>query len=245
MARRPKRTYNQETGKWEVERLWDSRDAQGRYWKDGVEVDQKGFALGPGGMRKVTPKKVTPKKVTPVDDRDTDGDGVVSPEEREAAWAKNPKNPKSVNHPDYVAPGGTFQDIDPNKDTVEDASVSTPGTGVGGGDVPEVGDQSISADDPRNIIMGESSIDLMTGDPNDQASNEIAMGDEPLGTYTPGDPSDPQGVDEPGSILTRGKSGAKSIGGGYGKRRVADYSRKQMNLTSGRQRSLLTSNSPI
>ena len=42
MARRPKRTYNQATGKWEVEKLWDYRDDDGYYWKDGVQVDNSG-----------------------------------------------------------------------------------------------------------------------------------------------------------------------------------------------------------
>jgi len=98
MARRPKRTYNQETGEWEVEQFYDSRDDQGRYFKDGIEVDRY-------------------------------GDPWVPMTEEQAA-----------------------------------ANTSTPGTGVGGGPVPAVGDQSISEDDPRNIIMGESSIDLMTGE---------------------------------------------------------------------------------
>ena len=44
-----------------------------------------------------------------------------------------------------------------------------------------------------------------------------------------------------GSLMRGGKSDASSIGGGYGKRRVAQQSRKQMNLTSGRNRSILTS----
>ena len=42
MARRPKRTYNEATGQWEVEKVWDFRDDQGFYWKDGVQVDSKG-----------------------------------------------------------------------------------------------------------------------------------------------------------------------------------------------------------
>jgi len=98
MAKRPKRTYNQETGEWDVEQFYDSQDDQGRYWKDGIEVDRYGNPWGP----------LTPEQVA--------------------------------------------------------GNTSTPGTGVGGTEVPEVGDQSISADDPRNIIMGESSIDLMTGE---------------------------------------------------------------------------------
>ena len=41
-----------------------------------------------------------------------------------------------------------------------------------------------------------------------------------------------------------GKSGTlstSSLGGGYGKKRKAEQSRKQMNLTSGRTKSILTS----
>ena len=45
MARRPKRTYNQATGKWEVEKLWDHRDDDGFYWKDGVQVDSSGVPI--------------------------------------------------------------------------------------------------------------------------------------------------------------------------------------------------------
>lgn len=44
-----------------------------------------------------------------------------------------------------------------------------------------------------------------------------------------------------GSLTAGGKSSASSEGGGYGKKRVAQQSRKQMNLTQGRNRSLLTS----
>ena len=45
------------------------------------------------------------------------------------------------------------------------------------------------------------------------------------------------------SLLTSSKSGvsrSRSVGGGYGKQRVAEQSRKQMNHTFGRSRSLLT-----
>ena len=42
MAKRPKRTYNQATGQWETEKLWDHQDDQGFYWKDGVQVDSSG-----------------------------------------------------------------------------------------------------------------------------------------------------------------------------------------------------------
>ena len=45
MARRPKRTYNEATGQWEVEKLWDHRDEQGFYWKDGVQVDSSGVPI--------------------------------------------------------------------------------------------------------------------------------------------------------------------------------------------------------
>jgi len=69
---------------------------------------------------------IPPKKVFR-DDRDLDGDGIVDPKEREDAWALNPKNPKSVNHPDYVKPpttlitGSNYQPdkTDPAKHVVE------------------------------------------------------------------------------------------------------------------------------
>ena len=41
--------------------------------------------------------------------------------------------------------------------------------------------------------------------------------------------------------MAGGKSSASSVGGGYGKSRKRDISRKQMNLTQGKTRSLLTS----
>ena len=44
-----------------------------------------------------------------------------------------------------------------------------------------------------------------------------------------------------GSLMAGGKSGSSSVGGGYGKSRKRDISRKQMNLTQGKTRSLLTS----
>ena len=44
-----------------------------------------------------------------------------------------------------------------------------------------------------------------------------------------------------GSLMAGGKSSASSIGGGYGKQRKREISRGQMNLTQGRNRSLLTS----
>jgi len=101
MARRPNRTYNEETGEWEVEKLWDSQDDQGRYWKDGLQVDRYG-----------------------------------------EPWK-------------------------PMTDEQAAANTSTPGTGVGGGELPEVGDESIDIDDPKNITMGESIIDLITGEEKD------------------------------------------------------------------------------
>ena len=110
MARRPKRTYNQETGQWEVEQFYDSQDDQGRYWKDGIQVDSSG-----------------------------------------RPWQKT--EDEMIEH------------YETNENT------STPGTGVGGGPLPEVGDESIGTDDPRNIIMGESNIDLMTGEQRGKGSS--------------------------------------------------------------------------
>ena len=98
MARRPKRTYNEETGKWEVDKFYDTRDDQGRYWKDGIQVDRYG-----------------------------------------EPWK-------------------------PMTDEQAAANTSTPGTGVGGGELPEVGDESIDIDDPRNLIMGSSNMSLLTGE---------------------------------------------------------------------------------
>ena len=37
-----------------------------------------------------------------------------------------------------------------------------------------------------------------------------------------------------------GEGSASSVGGGYGKKRVGEQSRGQMNLTSGQNRSILT-----
>jgi len=105
-GKRPKRTYNEATGEWEVEKFYDSRDDQGRYWKDGIQVDSSG-----------------------------------------RPWQKT--EDEMIEH------------YETNENT------STPGTGVGGGEVPEVGDQTIDIDDPKNITMGESSIDLITGEEKD------------------------------------------------------------------------------
>jgi len=99
MARRPKRTYNQATGKWEVEKLWDHRDDDGFYWKDGVQVDSSGV---------------------PIYDAQGNEQGAETPGSAEAT--------------------------------------STPGTGLGGGELPEVGDESISQDDPRNLVTVGSEI---------------------------------------------------------------------------------------
>jgi len=44
-----------------------------------------------------------------------------------------------------------------------------------------------------------------------------------------------------GSLMTGGKSSSSSIGGGYGRKRVGEMSRKQMHLTGSRNRSILTS----
>tara|TARA_R110002020_G_scaffold4882_2_gene20986 strand:- start:468 stop:851 length:384 start_codon:yes stop_codon:yes gene_type:complete len=90
MAKRPKRTYNVTTGEWEVEKLWDSRDDQGRYFKDGVQVDSSG-----------------------------------------RPWEPMTEEQAALN-------------------------TSTPGTGVGGGPLPEMGDETISPDDPRNLTFGSS-----------------------------------------------------------------------------------------
>ena len=98
MAKRPKRTYNQQPGQWEVEKLWDSRDDQGRYWKDGIQVDSSG-----------------------------------------RPWQQIEDEMK-----EYYDAGGE--------------QTSTPGTGVGGGPVPEVGDETIEMDDPRNLTTVGSSI---------------------------------------------------------------------------------------
>ena len=49
------------------------------------------------------------------------------------------------------------------------------------------------------------------------------------------------GTDTTENALAGGSLMASSVGGGYGKQRVAEQSRKQMNLTSGRKRSILTS----
>ena len=50
------------------------------------------------------PRKPKTLLTQKLDDRDTNQDGTVSPEERESAWALNPKNPQSVNNPDYKKP---------------------------------------------------------------------------------------------------------------------------------------------
>ena len=96
---RPKRTYNQETGQWEVEKLWDTRDDDGLYWKDGVQVDSSGV---------------------PIYDAQGNEQGAETPGSAEAT--------------------------------------STPGTGVGGGELPVVGDQTIEQDDPRNLVTVGSEI---------------------------------------------------------------------------------------
>ena len=123
MARRPKRTYNQETGQWEVEKLWDSRDDQGRYWKNGVQVDSSG-----------------------------------------RPWQETEDELK-----EYYASGGE--------------QTSTPGTGVDGGPLPEVGDQTIDQDDPRNLVTVGSDImpyseaqSLLTGG-NRKAASRSASSD--------------------------------------------------------------------
>ena len=95
MAIRPKRTYNQETGEWEVGKLWDSRDDNGFYFKNGVQVDSSG---------------------RPIYDAQGNEQGAETP----------------------GSPGAT----------------STPGTGVGGSPLPEMGDETISSDDPRNLTFG-------------------------------------------------------------------------------------------
>jgi len=101
-GKRPKRTYNEETGEWEVERLWDSRDDDGKYWKDGVQVDSSGRPW----------------------------------QETEDAMIKY---------------------YETNENT------STPGTGVGGGDVPDVGDQTITIDDPKNLDLDDPDDPLFYG----------------------------------------------------------------------------------
>jgi len=92
-----------------------TRDDQGRYWKDGIEVDRYG-------------------------------------------------NPWERLTPEQVA-----------------ANTSTPGTGVGGTEVPEVGDQSISADDPKNIkietpetILTQSGDDWGMEDLDDYFGTDLA-----------------------------------------------------------------------
>lgn len=99
MARRPKRTYNQATGQWEFEKLWDYRDDDGYYWKDGVQVDNSG---------------------RPIYDAQGNEQG-----------AETPGSPEAT---------------------------STPGTGVDGGPLPEMGDETIEWDDPRNLINVGSDI---------------------------------------------------------------------------------------
>lgn len=99
MAVRPKRTYNQETGQWEVEKLWDTRDSDGLYWKDGVQVDSSGV---------------------PIYDAQGNEQGAEDPMSAEAT--------------------------------------STEATGVGGGDLPVVGDETIEQDDPRNLVTVGSQI---------------------------------------------------------------------------------------
>jgi hypothetical protein len=135
MAVRPKRTYNVATGQWEVQTLWDSRDDDGNYWKDGVQVDSS---------------------------------------------------------------GRPWEEGEPEAEVAGADGASTPGTGVGGGPLPEV------------KHMGGDSY----GD-----SYEYSYGDS-------GD---------------SGSSSSKSVGGGYGKKRKGEESRGQMNLTAGRNRSILTS----
>jgi hypothetical protein len=302
---RPKRTYNETTGKWEVQKLWDSQ-RDGKYWKKGnadnnfmdIEVDSSGVPiydaqgneqgaetpgsatatstqgtnqsiltggvppLEPKGEPKLgdadflpntttavaigqssqdgttgTPSTVPPKKN---DDRDTDGDGVVSPQEREDAWALNPKNPNSVNHPDYVAPEAEPEQNPHWSDTSQ----------VGGG-----GHENAPGTTPvPSIITGGDS-----GTDDDSGATP---------TYTPKDPENPQGVDEPvgpvnyvpstGIPLTDPwvdpnqdpnqplsnpllqSSNSSSAAGGYGKKRGREISRKHMNLTGSSRRSLLT-----
>ena len=124
MARRPKRTYNQATGKWEVEKLWDHRDDDGFYWKDGVQVDSSG---------------------RPIYDAQGNEQGAETPGSAEAT--------------------------------------STPGTGVDGGPLPEVGDETIDQDDPRNLVTVGSDImpyseaqSLLTGG-NRKAASRSASSD--------------------------------------------------------------------
>ena len=112
------------------------------------------------------------------------------------------------------------------------------GEGGEGLTVDDVGDGSDPAEEaeemPGFTSEHNSYIDPETGEKKNQTREEwsASIGDDAI-SVGPTDTTE--------NALAGGSLMASSVGGGYGKQRVAEQSRKQMNLTSGRKRSILTS----
>ena len=237
MARRPKRTYNQATGQWEVEKLWDSQDDDGKYWKDGVEVDSSG---------------------RPIHDAQGNEQGAETP--GSATATSTPGSILTTHEPsqaekDYYAALDAGETPEITQEHLNEIGQGEGGEGHLAGDMVKTPEETAEDNAPENqpaevdpnfTSEHNSYIDPETGEKKNQTRKEwsASIGDDAISVGpTDTTPNELAG----GSLMTEGisgtsgKSGSLSVGGGYGKTRKKEISRGQMNLTAGRTSSLLTS----
>ena len=118
----------------------------------------------------------------------------------------------------------------------------------------ETGAGEVRTDYGERPTAGEGVVDP-TKEPGFDVAQETGVWTKPdettgISTYTDpvtktesiyqGEPQLPE-MDDEGNILTQGATTAQTSGGGYGKKRIGEQSRKQANLTGSRGSSILTS----
>ncbi len=146
-------------------------------------------------------------------------------------WQKDNPAPTSGNNTVTTSP---FDDDDSDQESAVTESATNATNNATGVYRPDQTSPNPTYEEPTSTYPGTKNYYTAT-------EEELAEGEE---NY------EDQGIDQSlqspsksGSIISgsSGSSRSSSVGGGYGKKRVAEQSRKQMNRTLGRSRSLLTS----